>query len=215
MQELKVWKIFLNLLQQNQVTIFLNLYRKLSYTFIFIFRCKTSLLLKGVNVLYFIMRNLIILDTSSESTTDFQKESGVGMTHYHTATNVVTTCSKKSKRKESYIHWSDKERFSIGKYAAASGYAAAVRKFMNKGKPLNESTVRRFCKRYKEEFKQSSKEKCELKKRLRLIPRGGPLMLGSLDEMVQKYLRAYRSRGGLVNSIIAISVTKVLTARNP
>ena len=40
-------------------------------------------------------------------------------------------------------------------------------------------------------------------------------MLGSLDEMVQKYLRAYRSRGGTVNLIIAVSVAKVLIARNP
>ena len=40
-------------------------------------------------------------------------------------------------------------------------------------------------------------------------------MLGSLDEMVQKYLRAYRSRGGPVNLIIAVSVAKVLIARNP
>ena len=47
------------------------------------------------------------------------------------------------------------------------------------------------------------------------MPRGRPLMLGSLGEMVQKYLRTYRSRGGPVTSIIAVSVAKVLIARNP
>ena len=67
----------------------------------------------------------------------------------HAVTEVVTTCSKKSKRKKSYIHWSDKERLSIRKYAAENGHAATVRKFTKKEKPLNESTVRRFCKRYK------------------------------------------------------------------
>ena len=54
-----------------------------------------------------------------------------------------------------------------------------------------------------------------MKKELSLLPRGRQLMLGSIDEMVKKYIRAYRSRGGPVNSIIAISITKVLIARNP
>ena len=63
---------------------------------------------------------------SSESTTDFQKESGLGMIDYYAVSEVVTTFSKKSKRKESYIHWSDKERFSIGKYAGENGHASTV-----------------------------------------------------------------------------------------
>ena len=33
---------------------------------------------------------------SSESTTDFQKESGLDMIDYHVVTEIVTTCSKKS-----------------------------------------------------------------------------------------------------------------------
>ena len=45
--------------------------------------------------------------------------------------------------------------------------------------------------------------------------RGRPLMLGSLDEMLQRYLRTYRGRGGPVNSLIAKSIAKVLIARNP
>ena len=40
-------------------------------------------------------------------------------------------------------------------------------------------------------------------------------MLRSLNEMVQRYLRAYRSRGGPVNSLIVVSVAKVLIAQNP
>ena len=40
-------------------------------------------------------------------------------------------------------------------------------------------------------------------------------MLGSLDEMVQRYVRAYRSRGGPVNSLFAVSIAKVLITRNP
>ena len=51
-----------------------------------------------------------------------------------------------------------------------------------------------------------------MKQELLLQRRGRPLMLGSLDEMVQKYLRAYRSRTGPANSLIMVSYTKVLIA---
>ena len=59
------------------------------------------------------------------------------------------------------------------------------------------------------------KVKREMKQELLLQQKGRPLMLGSLDEMVQRYLRAYRSRGGPVNSLIVVSIAKVLIARNP
>ena len=39
-------------------------------------------------------------------------------------------------------------------------------------------------------------------------------MLGSLDQMVQKFLLALRSRGGSITLVIAASVAKVLIARN-
>lgn len=74
-----------------------------------------------------------------------------------------------------------------------------MRKYNSGKKPLNESTVQRFCKAYKEELQESDKAKRELKQELSLMLRGRPLLLGSLDSMVQKYLRAYRSRGGPVN----------------
>ena len=161
------------------------------------------------------MHYSIILVTS-EPTTDFQKQSGLGMIDYLAVTEAVTSCTKKSnKKKETYTHWSNKERFVIGKYAVENGHAATVRKFASKEKPLNESTVRRFCKRYKEELKQSTKEKREMKKELTLMPRGRPLMLGSLDQMVQKYIRAYRSRGGPVNSIYCSIYRKGLNCTKP
>ena len=39
-------------------------------------------------------------------------------------------------------------------------------------------------------------------------------MLGSLDQMVQKFLLVLRSRDGLIISVIAVSVAKALIARN-
>ena len=166
----------------------------------------------------FIFCSLIILATTSSSAQEFpefQKESGLGMVDYRAVTEAVKSSSKKSNRKKRYTRWSNKERFTIGKYAAENGHAATAQKFSSKEKPLNESTVRRFSKRYKDELQKSTQEKREMEKELSLLPRGRPLMLGSLDEMVQKYIPAYRSRGGPANSIIPISIAKVLIARNP
>lgn len=39
-------------------------------------------------------------------------------------------------------------------------------------------------------------------------------MLESLDQKVQKYLRAYRSRGGPISTIVAVTVAKALISRN-
>ena len=46
------------------------------------------------------------------------------------------------------------------------------------------------------------------------LPRGRPLLLGSLDQMVQRFLLSLRRTGGLVSSTIAISAAKALIARN-
>ena len=101
------------------------------------------------------------------------------------------------------------------KNAAKNGPAAAARKFTTKQNPLNESTVRRFCNLYKRELEQASKEKREIKSALKCLPRGRPLLLGLLDEMVQRYLLATRSKGWLISSAIAISTAKVLIDRYP
>ena len=48
-----------------------------------------------------------------------------------------------------------------------------------------------------------------------VLPRGRPLLLGSLDQMVQRFLLSLRRTGGLVSSAVAISAAKALIARNP
>ena len=48
-----------------------------------------------------------------------------------------------------------------------------------------------------------------------VLPRGRPLLLGSLDQMVQRFLLSLRKTGGLVFSAVAISAPKALIARNP
>ena len=48
-----------------------------------------------------------------------------------------------------------------------------------------------------------------------VLPRGRPLLLDSLDQMVQRFLLSLRRTGGLVSSAIVTSSAKALIARNP
>ena len=123
--------------------------------------------------------------------------------------------STNSKKRKSYCRWSDKDCFQIGKYAAVLGASAAAKKFATKDKPLNESSARRFSALYKEEIKKAKKDKRDPKKELVPLPRGKPLLLASLDQMVQRFLLALRSRGVVVSRTIAIVTATTLIARNP
>ena len=123
--------------------------------------------------------------------------------------------STNSKKRKSYCRWSHKDRFQIGKYAAVHGTSAAAKKFATKDKPLNESSARRFSALYKEEIKKAKKDKRDPKKELVPLPRGRPLLLDSLDQMVQRCLLALRSQGGVVSRTIAIATARALIARNP
>ena len=120
-----------------------------------------------------------------------------------------------SKKRKSFCQWSDKDGFQIGEYAAVHGASATAKKFTTKGKPLNESSVRRFRALYKKEIKKSKKDIRNPKKELVPLPRGRPLLLGSLDQMVQRFLLALRSQGELVSRTIAITTARALIPRNP
>ena len=61
----------------------------------------------------------------------------------------------------------------------------------------------------------SFQEKWAIKSTLKCLPWGTPLLLGSLDEMVQWYLLATRNKGGLISSAITIATSKPLIARYP
>ena len=58
-------------------------------------------------------------------------------------------------------------------------------------------------------------EKCPIAPNVNVLPRGRPLLLASLDQLIQKFLFALRSRSGLVTSVTVVSVAKALIARNP
>ena len=95
------------------------------------------------------------------------------------------------------------------------GTAAAIRKFRKEGLNLNESTVRTFPSKYKDELTLTAQEKRAPKRKMEIQKRGRPLLLGKVDEMVRSYLSATRHRGGLVSKSIAIATAKALIKRNP
>ena len=68
---------------------------------------------------------------------------------------------------------------------------------------------------YKAELEKAWKEKRLIAPNLDILPRGRPLLLGNLDQIVQKFLLALRSRGDFITSVAAVSVAKALIARNP
>ena len=140
-------------------------------------------------------------------------ESGLGVMDYRACSEATTNIT--SNRSKNYRKWSEKERYEIGKYTAIHGSRAAERKFHTKDKSLSESNARRFSKLCKEEISSAQKNNLDVNRNLSVFPRGRPLLLGSLDQMMQIFLLSLRRNGGLVSSTVAISAAKALIARNP
>ena len=64
---------------------------------------------------------------------------------------------KSANRSPQYRKWTDKQSYTIGKYAAENGNANTLRKFKTEFPNLSESTVRTFKKRYCEEVRKCKK----------------------------------------------------------
>ena len=88
------------------------------------------------------------------------------------------------------------------------------KKFHTKEKPQSGSNAQRISKLYKEEISKSQKNNRDVNRNLSVLPRGRPLLLGSLDQMVQRSLLSLRRTVGIVFSAVAISSAKALIVRN-
>ena len=113
-----------------------------------------------------------------------------------------------------YKKYTDEDRYKIGKYASENGSAATVRKFKSDFPKLNESTVRDFKRKYEEKLK-ISKKKGENISTLVTEKRGRLLLLGKLDEVVQKYIKAASNRGAVISQSMASATAKALLVRYP
>ena len=117
-----------------------------------------------------------------------------------------------------YNNFKDGDRYTIGKYAAIQGTAAALRKFKKllSHYRLHESSVRAKRENYYRIVKSASLSSSSSSpiKKLTLLKIGRPLLLGSLDEKVQKLLVALRSKGGVVNTIVVVTLAKALMEKS-
>ena len=105
----------------------------------------------------------------------------------------------------------DEDRYAIEKYAAIHGTIAALRKFKKSHLHyrLTESSVRTMRDRYRRIVKSSPTTMT-----ITLLKRGRPVMLGSLAEQVKGFLLILRSKGGEVNTVVAVVVAKALIAKS-
>ena len=110
---------------------------------------------------------------------------------------VVSVLAKKSLHQTlklgAYKVYTDKDCYSIGKYASYHGVTATVRAWKKTYPNLNKSTVRGFKKHYEAKLKEASRKNVSPKKELANKMRGHPTLFGpKRDTLVQKFLRATR-----------------------
>ena len=132
------------------------------------------------------------------------ENSGLGALYYKAVTKAMSTSSKDDQRKP-YQKWSSKGIFEMGKYTAKLGA---------NHKPINKSTVRYFCFSHNAKLKNADKEKHKIRNWLS-YQGGRTLLMGSLDEILQRYILATWKRGDLVASVVAIATAKEEIVQNP
>ena len=104
----------------------------------------------------------------------------------------------------------------IGKYALENGNERARGHLISLLPNVNESTIRNFKKAHKERL--AHERKLEHPKPVTAIsaqPRGRPPILLELDGKLLQYLKALRSKGGVVNIHVVRAVTRALVESNP
>ena len=135
-------------------------------------------------------------------------KSGVG-----SLADPAEAATKKRKARGKYVRYTAEQRASVGKYALENG---ARRHFSSVFPNISESTVRNFKKAYTEKLQQERKQPYpQPVVKIPAQPRGRPPLLLELDEKLIKYLRAIRSKGGVVNIHVVRAATRALIESNP
>ena len=118
---------------------------------------------------------------------------------------------KPKRRKTTQHTYSAERRASTGKYASLHGPAAAVKHFMGMcGHAVPESTVRMFRYAYHAELKsQSSAHSGPVSvSSLPCKPKGRPLLVGNLDNLVKQYIVQLRAAGGVINVDVVMAAAR-------
>ena len=148
-------------------------------------------------------------------------ESGLGRVEFETTltsgigelADPAPSASKKRKMRGKYTAYTPEQRASIGKYALENGNERARRHFLSLFPNLNESTIRKaYRERLVHERKQQHPKPVTA---ISAQPRGRPPLLLELDGKLLRYLKALRSKGGVINIHVVRAVTGALIESNP
>ena len=134
--------------------------------------------------------------TSQASTCSSSHETELGEVNHDFVQKELQNSSKK---RQSYVKYTPEDRYEIGKYASENGPISSVRKFKIKFPKLNESTARTFRSKYESELAEAKKKGRPAATSIILKPQGRPLLLGGIDDMVQRYILAASNRGGVIS----------------
>ena len=129
----------------------------------------------------------------------------------HVKQVLVTAGKKHSPSRGSYADYIPEDREKIGKYAAENGPARAIRRFS-----VPETTARRLKTEYLQKLKtiRFSENTVPVVKSLPTKTQGRPLLIGlELDQVVQNYVNALRTVGGVVKTaIVMVAAEGVVSA---
>ena len=146
------------------------------------------------------------------------EESGLGRVEYDNVTSTVSEladpspAAKKARiTRGKYAVYTPEKRVEIGKYALENGNERARLRILTEFPSLRESTIRNFKAAYKECLKAQKNQRI----RLSLCQLQHFHILLELDEKLIRFLRAVRSKGGVVNIHIVCAATTALIASNP
>ena len=132
------------------------------------------------------------------------------------ASVAVKKCLSQTSKRGAYKVYTEKDRYSIGKYASCHRLVASVTEWKKTYPNLNESTMRGFKKRYEAKIKEASRKNVSPKKKLANKMHGHATLLGQkLDKLVQKFQRATRFKGGVLKTQTALVTAKALVKRYP
>ena len=151
-----------------------------------------------------------------------QSESGLGSDEYTNVTTVVSDlanpepAAKKRKTRGQYTKYSDADCAKLGRYASKHGIERARRLFLGDFLHLTESTVRNVKKLYLQKLRDERKKADpQPVTKLAVKPRGRPPILPELDTKLLNFLKAVRSKGGIINIHVVRSTASALINSNP
>ena len=112
----------------------------------------------------------------------------LGQIDFEAVQNEVETTIQSKKKRGTYVVYTPKKCFEIGKYAVENGTSKAASRYKSRFPSLKESTVRGFKSKYESEIKIAAIEKRQPSEVICSQPRGRPALLGPIDDMVENYI---------------------------